>query len=141
MTGFQVQQLGSADNRYVQIKKGGIWRTVLGLDRALTVHISNTDNVSKISLGQAKWADKAAVEAVGFLVFWPLMIPSSYGLYEQHKLPGQIWKTIDDYLSSHQMHNTLNERIVEAIHCPHCGVTNASEAQYCSACGSPLKPA
>jgi uncharacterized protein (DUF302 family) len=148
--GYEVQRIGSGNDVAIQIRKThGTIRTVFGLDQALTVRIQNSPTYTTVTLGQAKWADKAVVEAVGFLVFLPLMVPASYGIYEQHKLPGRVLKIIDDIASSRGIttpplasspaSGAPGSSVVEATHCPHCGVTNASTAQYCSACGSPLK--
>lgn len=121
----------------MQIKKGGVGRTIIGIDQALTVHMMKNGGNTSVSLGQAKWADKAVVGAVEFLVFWPLMATAGYGIYEQHKLPGKIWKVIDDYASS-QGTTHSNEQVLQAMHCPECGVTNGPDAKFCSACGSKL---
>jgi zinc-ribbon domain len=136
--GYDVQDFQKDGDSYVQIKKGGL-RTAVGMSQALTVQIHKDTLGTKVALGQARWVDKAAVEAVGFLLFLPLMIPGAVGIYEQHKLPGKIWQTIDAYASSLGQIST-NERTVEAVHCPHCGVLNAPDTQFCSACGSALKP-
>jgi hypothetical protein len=125
-------------DKYVQIKKGGL-RTVVGMSQALTVHI-HRDGGTVVSLGQARWVDKAAVEAVGFLVFLPLMVPGAVGIYEEARLPGKIWKVIDDYAASQGAVHS-EERNVQAVHCPDCGVMNSSDAKFCSACGAPLKQA
>lgn len=135
--GYKTQRLGTQDNLYVQIKKGGAARTIAGMDQALTVHMLKNGGNTAVSLGQAKWADKAVVGTVEFLIFWPLMVTAGYGIYEQHKLPGKIWNVIDSYTSSQGAMHT-NEREVAPLHCPHCGVTNAPDAKFCSACGSAL---
>ncbi|PSN85061.1 hypothetical protein B9Q11_04670 [Candidatus Marsarchaeota G2 archaeon ECH_B_SAG-F08] len=135
--GYEVQKLNSGGDIYVQIRKAGILRTVTGLSQALTVHIQKTNEGTVVSLGQGRWADKAIVEAAGFFFFTPLMIPASWGLYEQHKLPGKILKVIDEYAASVGASH-IDQKIVEVIHCPHCGVTNVAGAKFCSACGSPL---
>lgn len=67
------------------------------------------------------------------------MVPGVIGIYEQHELPGKIWKVIDDYASTNGPSNAT-ETHLQAIHCPHCGVMNNQDAQFCSACGSPLTP-
>jgi|SRR5579875_91466 hypothetical protein len=135
--GYDVQSFEKDGDKYVQIKKGGL-RTIVGMSQALTVHMHRNGATTTISLGQARWVDKAAVEAIGFLVFLPLMIPGAVGIYEEHQLPGKIWRVIDDFASSQGMSHS-EERIIEAVHCPNCGVTNSSEAKFCSACGAALK--
>jgi hypothetical protein len=135
--GYQVQRLGTPDNLYVQIKKAGIGRTLIGMDQALTARMMKSGGNTMISLGQARWADKAVVGTIEFLVFWPLMATAGYGIYEQHKLPGKIWQVIDSYASSQGSTHT-DEKEVIPVHCPHCGVTNSADAKFCTACGAQL---
>ena len=135
--GYNVQDFEKDGDKYMQIRKGGL-RLVVGMSQALTVHIHKNGGTT-VSLGQARWLDKAAVETVGFLVFLPLMVPGVIGIYQQHELPGKIWKVIDDYAASKGVSEVV-ETHLQAIHCPHCGVMNGSDASFCSACGTSLLP-
>ena len=103
--GYKVQELGSENDIAVQIKKESTGRAVLGLEQAMTVRITKSNGTTKVSLGQAKWADKAGVEVIGALVFWPLMIPATYGVYKQGTLPGKIINVVNSYAASRGGHN------------------------------------
>ena len=61
--GYNVQDFEKDGDKYVQIRKGGL-RLVVGMSQALTVHIHKNGGTT-VSLGQARWLDKAAVETVG----------------------------------------------------------------------------
>src|SRR5580704_8735001 len=80
--GYNVQELGTGDDIAVQIKKGGIGRAITGMQQAITVRMRKQSGETDVSVGQAKWADKAGVEVIGALVFWPLMVPATYGVYK-----------------------------------------------------------
>ena len=67
------------------------------------------------------------------------MVPGVIGIYEQHELPGKIWKAIDEYAST-KGSSQATETHMQAIHCPHCGVMNSQDAAFCSACGAALAP-
>ncbi len=138
--GYDVQEIGSGNDTAVQIRKQGLGRAALGLQQAITVRIKKENNLTSISLGQAKWADKAGVEVIGALVFWPLMIPATVGVVNQSQLPKKIQVVIEDYATS-QGKNTSVAKIETMVACPECGVANSADSQYCTACGASLKGA
>ena len=37
--GFEVQKIGSSEDMYLQLKRGGLAQRVTGLDQAITVHM------------------------------------------------------------------------------------------------------
>jgi len=134
--GYETQAIGGGNDRAVQIRKQGLGRAALGLQQALTVRMKKENNETKISMGQAKWADKAGVEIIGALVFWPLMIPATVGVWKQSQLPGKVQAVIQDYVASQGTMATAS--IETMVACPECGVANSSTSQYCSACGNSL---
>ncbi len=136
--GYKVQEVGSGNDIAVQIKKESTGRAVLGLEQALTVRITKNDGTTKVQLGQAKWADKAGVEIIGAMVFWPLMIPATYGIYKQGTLPGKVVNVVNSYAAS-QGATSPQSKTSSTVACPACGVANSSDSQYCSACGGSLK--
>ena len=96
--------------RRCKLGRKGLGRAVLGLQQALTVRIRKENNETRDPMGQAKWADKAGVEVIGALVFWPLMIPATVGVYKQSQLPGKIQAVIQDYVSSQGKTATVDYR-------------------------------
>src|SRR5260221_11936844 len=63
--GYQVQQLGSNEQKLVQLKKGGDLEALVGLQAALTVTIQRTSGGIVVMVGQQKWRDKAADGVAG----------------------------------------------------------------------------
>ena len=95
--GYQTQALGEPPNMLVQIRKKSTLRAVTGLERAMSVQFRDGPQGIMVSLGEQKWADKAAVGTVGALIFAPLFFTAAYGAYRQAKMPEQIWQIIDSH--------------------------------------------
>jgi zinc-ribbon domain len=131
--GYNVQELGSGDDIVVQIEKESIGRAIDGMQQAITVRMQKQNDVTRVSLGQAKWADKSGVEIIGAIVLRPLMLPATHDEVRENTLPGKVINVVDYYAgTSTPMRSSL-------IACPKCGVTNSADSQFCSACGTSLK--
>ncbi len=135
--GYKVQEIGSGDDIAVQIKKGTTKKALVGMDQAITVRMQRQGNQTTVSVGQAKWADKVGVEVIGAMVFWPLMIPATYGVYEQHTLPKRVVDAVNEFASATGA-NPSNSKESLMVDCSNCGVINSADTETCSACGRPL---
>jgi hypothetical protein len=93
------QALGkeNPDSQVVEITKSG-WRTALGMSESIAVRIQLFPNSTVVSLGKARWVDKAAVAAASAVVFFPVAFLPAIGYYGQRKLPSKVWSVIDEYL-------------------------------------------
>lgn len=101
--GMDVQALKGGDSNTMIIQaraRSGVLKQFVGMDKALTVRFTGNENTVTVEFGEAKWGDKAAVMAVSMFVLWPLTVTSGYGIYKQKKLPGNIRKVLDEYVSS-----------------------------------------
>lgn len=81
-------------------KKPNIFNKALGLDQAVTVGISVEGNDIKVTIGGAKWADKAVGAAIGFFVFAPILLTTGWGAYKQNQIFSKVEKEIEEFLSS-----------------------------------------
>jgi hypothetical protein len=52
----------------VQMKKGGDFAALVGLQSALTVLLQRSPEGVHVMIGQQRWVEKAAVGAVGFFI-------------------------------------------------------------------------
>jgi FHA domain/Double zinc ribbon len=98
MQGYEVQQVGNKDQMMVQLKKGGDFVMLIGLQAALSVILQHSAGGTITMIGQQKWLDKAAVGAVGLVaapVLWPLMITAGAGAIRQASLGNQILNVVD----------------------------------------------
>src|SRR5206468_8020779 len=57
----------------LQARKTGTLRDLTGLSAALTVKVTPEHGGTRVEIGMQKWFDKAAVAAVAFMVFPPLL--------------------------------------------------------------------
>ena len=95
---YQAQQFGDQQQRLVQLKKGGDFEAIIGMQAALTVTIQKTAGGTLAMIGQQKWLDKAAVGAVGLValpVLWPLAITAGVGALRQASLSNQVLNMVD----------------------------------------------
>src|SRR5258708_37863152 len=81
--GYVVQHLGNNDQMMVQLKKGGEFEAIVGMQAALTVTLQRNSGGISIAVGQQKWIDKAAGGGVGFAipVLWPLLFTAGIGAF------------------------------------------------------------
>jgi len=95
MQGYQAQHFGNNDQMTVQIKKGGDFAAIIGMQRALTLTMQRVPEGVLAMIGQQKWADKAAVGVVGMLVLWPLAFTAGAGAIQQAQLGNQVIGSLD----------------------------------------------
>ena len=102
--GFVVQQLGNETQKMVQLKKGGDFEALVGLQAALTVVIQKTTGGILVTIGQQKWIDKAAVGLVGLTIgpLWPLIITGALGAIRQASLGNQVLAIVDGLVKQQQ---------------------------------------
>ena len=98
---YIVQEFLKHDGIILQIKKGGGFKTALGLSTALNVNIEQTEGYFTISFSDSKWIDKAAVAGVSIFLLWPLLITSAVGAYRQAELPNKIKEYINNEVSKY----------------------------------------
>ena len=104
MQSYQVQHFGSSDHMTVQIKKGGDFAAILGMQRALTLTMQRSPSGVLAMVGQQKWADKAAAGVVGMLILWPLAFTAGAGAIQQVQLGSQVMNSLDMLVSQQVPH-------------------------------------
>ncbi len=107
---YQVQELGTKDQMIVQLKKGGAFVALLGMQVALTVTLNREPGGVFASVGQQQWLDKAAVAAVSMVVLWPLAVTAGAGAAQQVKLVSQVWRTLDSFARQQDSNVHISER-------------------------------
>lgn len=85
----------------VQARKEDAFRTFTGMSSALTAVITGDGENIAVEIGNAKWTDKAAVGAVGVILFPPALITAGIGAFQQSQLQSNAWKFIDQFIRSH----------------------------------------
>jgi hypothetical protein len=98
MKGYEAQSFGDKNQTTVQLKKGSELAALIGLQTALSVIIQRMAGGTVAMIGQQKWADKAAVGAVGLVaapVLWPLMLTAGAGAIKQASLGNEVLNDVD----------------------------------------------
>src|SRR5947207_1962848 len=96
--GYQAQQIGNKDQMLVQLKKGGDFEALIGMQAALSLTIQRTSGGTLAMIGQQRWIDKAAVGAVGIVAFpvlWPLALTAGMGAVRQASLANAVLNVVD----------------------------------------------
>jgi len=102
--GYRVQQIGNNEQMMVQLKKGGEFEAIIGMQAALTVTIQRSSGGIMVAVGQQKWVDKAAVGVVGFAIpaLWPLLFTAGVGAVRQAGLANQVMNILDGLVRQQQ---------------------------------------
>ncbi len=102
--GYVVQHLGNNDQMMVQLKKGGEFEAIVGMQAALTVTLQRNSGGVSIAVSQQKWIDKAAVGVVGFAIpiLWPLLFTAGIGAFRQVGLANQVMTVVDGLVHQQQ---------------------------------------
>lgn len=96
--GYQAQQIGNNDQTLVQLKKGGDFEAIIGMQAALSLTLQKTKGGVLAMIGQQRWVDKAAVGAVGIValpILWPLALTAGVGALRQASLGNQVLNVVD----------------------------------------------
>src|ERR1700686_432551 len=95
--GYQVQHFGTPDTMTVQMRKGSDVAALVGMRSALTIVMQRSPERLHATIGQQRWAEKAAVGAVGFFlpILWPLMFTAGVGVFMQANLINQVSNGLD----------------------------------------------
>ena len=96
--GYQTQQIGNKDQMLVQLKKGGDFEAIIGMQAAVSLTLQRTAGGLLAMIGQQRWIDKAAVGAVGIVAFpvlWPLALTAGAGAIRQASLGNQVLNVVD----------------------------------------------
>lgn len=117
--GYETQVLGTAPEMLFQARKRGTLRAVTGTGNAMTAQFRKREDGIVVTLGAQQWVDKAAVGAVGAVVFVPLLVTAAYGAWKQSRLPDQFWQIIDRYGNACPKCGALNDG---SAFCPNCGI-------------------
>lgn len=123
-------QLLSGDNAVIlQGREANNVKRYIGMDKAITIQVSISDQLLSIEAGQGKWIDKAAGAAVAWLLFWPAAVTAAIGTFQQAQLPGKIFTFIEDYISLSRRESQPKKT------CGHCGTLMNADDIFCRSCG------
>jgi hypothetical protein len=132
---YEVQTFQVSNTSIFQARKSNTLRDLTGLSSALTIKITPEPSGTRVEIGMQKWFDKAAVAAVGAIVFPPLLALAALGAYWQYRVTEDAWKIIEDHIARKA------GGYVPPLpgRCGTCGAANIAGSDFCSSCGANLK--
>src|SRR5215210_4737565 len=132
---YEVQVFQVSATSIFQARKSNTLRDLTGLSSALTIKVTPEAGGTRVEMGMQKWFDKAAVAAVGVIVFPPLLALAALGAYWQYKVTEDAWKIIEDHIARKA------GGYVPPLpgRCGTCGAANVAGSDFCSTCGANLK--
>ncbi len=132
---YEVQTFQVANTSILQARKSSTLRDLTGLSSALTIKVTPEPGGTRVEFGMQKWFDKAAVAAVGVVVFPPLLALAALGAYWQYRVTEDSWKIIEDHIARKA------GGYVPPLpgRCGTCGAANVAGSDFCSACGANLR--
>lgn len=136
------QKVGQGNQFLVQVGHGR-YGGRNGIRHAIGVSIVRNGDDVNVAVGQSNWLDLATPGLVGtlFASIWfpPLLIfPLLRGI-RNFAIYGQIWDAVETYCTQRGA-TQAQTTVAHGVTCPHCGVLNHENAQFCSTCGTPLTP-
>ena len=85
----------------VSIRKGGIFKAIIGLKTALNVRIEPVANGTRVEAGVGICGQQAIPTAITLLVFWPVVIAQVWNMVQQAKLDEEALGVAEQSLKSH----------------------------------------
>jgi hypothetical protein len=97
---FKTQSAKHPKGWLIQATKGGIFRSILGMDRAFTITISGDSNNVTVSMGIGKWLQDLGVAAIEAFLLTPLVVfvevPESLWSFE---IEHHFWHYLENQVS------------------------------------------
>jgi hypothetical protein len=134
---YEIQTMQVSSTTVLQARKTGTLRDLTGLSAALTIKVTPEHGGTRVEMGMQKWFDKAAVAAVAFVVFPPLLALPALGAYWQHKITEDAWKVIE----AHVARKAGGYVPPMPGRCGTCGSVVTSGSAFCSGCGANMRAA
>ena len=132
---YEVQTMQVSSTAVLQARKSNTLLDLTGLSAALTIKITPEHGGTRVEIGMQKWFDKAAVAAVGAIIFAPLLALAALGAYWQYRVTEDAWKIIEDHIARRA------GGYVPPMpgRCGTCGAAASAGSAYCSTCGADLQ--
>ncbi|MBO5059778.1 MAG: zinc-ribbon domain-containing protein [Clostridia bacterium] len=121
----------------VQAREKSSLKKIMGMDKATTVKLNINNTHLTIEIGQGKWLDKIAANAIGYWLFWPALIPGAIGAYQQMQLPKEISRFIASYINKSSYNLVYSEQTSKKF-CPNCGTKIVPGSIFCEECGQKI---
>jgi hypothetical protein len=85
----------------VSIRKGNLFKAILGMKTALNVEIEPASNGTTAKAGIGIFGQQAAPTMITLLVVWPVLLTQLWGMAQQQKLDEEALATVERGLVAH----------------------------------------
>ena len=85
----------------VSIRKGGIFKAIIGLKTALNVRIEPVANGTRVEAGVGIFGQQAIPTAITLLVFWPVVVAQVWNMAQEAKLDKEALEVAEESLKAH----------------------------------------
>jgi hypothetical protein len=138
--GFEVESTRTLTSGFdIGVRKGGVFKAVLGLRTSLKIHIERTGNSTVAEAGIGIFGQQAVPTAISMLIFWPVLVTQIWGIVKQAHLDDEAMSVIENTLATiaPPVLPTTNT-VAIATFCSTCGAMPSQGAKFCPACGARL---
>ena len=85
----------------VSIRKGGIFKAIIGLKTALNIKIEPVANGTTVDAGVGIFGQQAVPTAITLLVFWPVLIAQVWNMAHESHLDDEALRVAEESLKAH----------------------------------------
>ena len=99
---YKCQQIEIENNLILQVSKNTFLKYI-GMSTSLNIIFKVKNNRLLVEINKGKWIDKAVVGGISLALFAPLAVTNAIGIWQQIKLPEDIFKYIEQMLQGHKV--------------------------------------
>ncbi|MDD6783810.1 MAG: hypothetical protein PUD79_04540 [Prevotellaceae bacterium] len=111
--GFDINAQKISDGKWnITIKKGGMFKAILGMKSALKIEMHSTSPNVLVKTGVGIFAQQAIPTMITMLVLWPVLLAQIWGMIKQSKLDTHVMEVLQQDFST-AMGQTIYTQDVE----------------------------
>jgi hypothetical protein len=95
---YEVTETGGVQG---SVRRGGVFKAIIGLKTALNVRIEPVANGTKVEAGVGIFGQQAIPTAITLLVFWPVIIAQVWNMAQEAKLDEEALRVAEQSLKAH----------------------------------------
>ena len=99
--GFDINAQKVSDGKWdISIKKGGMFKAILGMKSALKIEIHSASPNVLVKTGVGIFAQQAVPTVITMLVLWPVLLSQIWGVIKQAKLDTHVMEVLQQDFST-----------------------------------------
>lgn len=99
--GFDINAQKVSDGKWdISIKKGGMFKAILGMKSALKIEIHSTSPNVLVKTRVGIFAQQAVPTVITMLVLWPVLLAQIWGMIKQAKLDTHVMEVLQQDFST-----------------------------------------